>query len=51
MIKTKIKSDHGNKVVQPDRLCDTIDISLRDLIVKDLLTDTEINMYYEKEKA
>jgi len=53
MRKTKIgdKVDHGNKVVKPDRLCDTIDVSLRDLIVKDLLTDTEIEMYYEKEKA
>ncbi len=53
MRKTKIgvKTDHGNKIVQPDRLCDVIDISLRDLIVKDLLTDTEIKMYYEKDKA
>jgi len=52
MSKTKIGCNvSGSKVKKQDRLCDTLDISLRDLIVKDLLTDSEIKMYYKKNKA
>jgi len=52
MSKTKIGCKaSGSKVKEVNRLCDAIDVSLRDLIVKDLLSDSEIKMYYEKDKA
>ena len=39
-----------SKIVEPDRLCDSIDITLRDIIVKDLLSDTEKKTYYDEKK-
>ena len=52
MSKTRIGCNgNGSKVKEVNRLCDAIDVSLRDLIVKDLLSDSEIKMYYEKDKA
>ena len=42
MTKTKIKST--------DRLCDAVDVTLKDLIVKDLLSNTEKEMYYDSDK-
>ncbi len=49
MKKTKI--GNASKVQTRDRLCDSIGVTLRDIIVKDLLTDSEKKLYYPKEKA
>ena len=49
MEKTKIiKSDQ--KVTTRNRLCDSVEVTLRDIIVKDLLTDSEKKTYYDEKK-
>jgi len=50
MIKSKIKKG-SDKFTTFDRMCDAIGITLRDLIVKDLLTDSDTATYYNKRKA
>jgi len=50
MEKTKIVTS-TSKANSFDRMCDSVGITLRDLIVKDLLTDSEKKTYYSQVKA
>ncbi len=39
------------KITSRDRLCDALGITLKDIIVKDLLSDSDIDLYYDSKKA
>ncbi len=39
------------KIKQSDRLCDTANIKLRDILLKDLLTESDMKTYYAEDKA
>ena len=49
MRKTKIGEEP--KIQKRDRLCDSVDVTLRDIIVKDLLTKSDKNLYYSDKKS
>ncbi|MCK5849055.1 MAG: hypothetical protein KAH01_07675 [Caldisericia bacterium] len=51
--KTKIvQSTTSNpKIKQADRLCDTANIKLRDILLKDLISESDMKTYYSEDKA
>ena len=51
--KTKIQSNipSGTKIKIADRLCDTAEIRLRDILLKDLITESDMKTYYSEDKA
>ena len=51
--KTRITGDKtpNAKIKQSDRLCDSANIQLRDILLKDLLSESELKTYYSEDKA
>ncbi len=39
------------KITSRDRLCDALGVTLKDIIVKDLLSDSDTDLYYDSRKA